>query len=772
MLMAEGEAVGRRKMTVRVSGVVQGVGFRPFTAALARRYSLSGYVQNGGGIVVIEAEGPRDALEGFLKELSYNPPRESKIERLEVSWESSSISPSGECPGFLILGSLPVQTGIAMPAPDIAVCLDCLREMNTLGNPRYHNPFISCTLCGPRFSIMERLPYDRENTAMSDFPLCSLCESQYQDPQDRRCHAQTVCCNDCGPRLFYRDQTGEISGQAALDAAISALKQGYIVAIKGIGGYHLACSPFDEAAVSRLRAVKGREGKPFAVMFPCLEEIVRRCRVSPEEKALLSSRERPIVLLEREKSDLCLNVTGSSLRIGAFLPYTPLQALILEQTGPLVMTSANVTSLPIIKDDDGMLRLFGESNGKIGGVLYHNRRILRRLDDSVAEIVDGKPRILRRARGYVPLPVELEASLPDGRVLAFGAQQKNTICLSKGKYFFVSTEIGDLDSEETLEFYRDTIKDMNDLLEIRPQTAACDLHPGYESTRMAKESGLPALQVQHHYAHIASVMAEESLTGKVIGVAFDGTGYGTDITVWGGEFLIAFPDGFERAGYLKPVFLFDSEESIRRGDMTAVCLLLQAGLIPPNDPSVPVLKAALENQIHTVVSSSMGRWFDGVSALLNICRYSDYEGRCAVELENAAAAYARQNALEPEPLPFTLAEENGIFMVDLFPALREIVKRQAAGDPPGLLALRFHKTVSRLVLEMCRLLRKAGGLHEVALSGGVFANRLLLDDVLAVLRKDGFRVYINRQVPPGDGGISLGQAYLCRHRENLPHKEA
>jgi hydrogenase maturation protein HypF len=568
--MAEKAAVKRRAYAT-VSGVVQGVGFRPFVAGAARRCGLYGFVRNDSGVVYIEAEGSEADIERFLEEVKNSPPRGSFIEKIEINW-AEALKDTPESHGFSIHESGEGSGGTVMPSPDISVCEDCLRELEEPENPRYRNPFVSCTLCGPRFSIMRRLPYDRENTSMGQFPLCELCKSQYEDAGDRRCHAQTVCCNNCGPELSYLSaETGfgvdvTLAGEAALMAAADALKNGEVIAVKGIGGFHFACSPFREDTVRRLRDLKGREEEPFAVMFPSLDEIKKNCLVSREEEELLTSREKPIVLLERTETDMAKGVYGSSRYMGSFLPYTPLQHLLLKETGPLVMTSANVSGLPIIKDDDEMLAFHNRilPQRPLGGILTNNRGIVRRLDDSVTAAVLGETQFFRRARGYVPLPITIPVPPEQAgsrAVIACGPQQKNTISLSARQYIYPSTEVGDLDRLETREVYRETVDDMKGMLNIRPELAVCDLHPGYYATQAAHASGLPVLPVQHHYAHIASVMAEAGLTESVIGVAFDGTGYGTDGTVWGGEFLIASPKEFRRAGCLKPVRLFGSDES-------------------------------------------------------------------------------------------------------------------------------------------------------------------------------------------------------------------
>ena len=743
------------KATVQISGVVQGVGFRPCLVRLAREYGITGFVKNECGHVFVEAYAPKNALLRFLEAIQERAPAASRIFRQEQ--EIHCLSNAEEPPlDFSILQSESRCGGIVTPSPDIATCDDCRRELFSPGNPRYRNAFISCTNCGPRYSILHAIPYDRGNTSMDIYPLCPLCAEEYQTPSNRRFHAQTVCCNDCGPILEYLDREGNARGDKALPEAIRALRGGNIVAVKGIGGYHFACDPYNNSAVAALRALKGRECKPFAAMFRDMEDIRAHCAISPEEETLLTSPARPIVLLLRVSDRLSPLVYRNSPYLGAFLPYTPLQHLLLQESGPLVMTSANLTSLPIIMEDRAILRFFSEHN-ELFGVLCHDRGILRRLDDSVAMVVRGKTHILRRARGYVPLPI----SCPSGgaELIACGSQDKNTVCLHKDGLLYPSGEIGDLDSVEMLCAYRRAVKDMRETLRITPQLAVCDIHPGYESSRYAKSMCIPVMETQHHHAHIASVMAEHGLTGSVIGVAFDGTGYGTDGTVWGGEFLIVSSASFRRATHLKPVLLLGSDNSVKQGWKTALCMLYDAGLEIPVDDRTQLVAAALQNDIHTIRSSSMGRVFDAVSAMLGICEESGYNGQCAIELEYAAMQYLLSGG-QAEPLPYSLKKMDETMVIDFAPCFRELYARLCQGDNAGMLALRFHRTVCRMVADACTMLRERYGIGDVALSGGVFQNRILLEETIPLLEELGFAVYINSQVPAGDGGLSLGQAYI------------
>jgi hydrogenase maturation protein HypF len=761
--MAAGEAV-TSVATLTIRGVVQGVGFRPFVARLARAYGLTGQVRNEGGQVRVIAYGEAGVLREFRKAVEENAPQASSIVSLGMRL---SVLPAGEtAPVAFVIARSSRAEGLSMPTPDIAVCGDCLRELAEEGNPRYRNPFISCTHCGPRFTILRGLPYDRQNTSMDRFPLCALCGAQYEDPDDRRCHAQTVCCNQCGPTLRWRgrEAAAKATGEAALESAVRALRAGGIVAIKGVGGYHLACDAMDSSAVSALRVLKGRESKPFAVMFRSMETLQEHCEADEPERALLIGPERPIVLLKRRAgSGIAKEVYGTSPNLGAFLPYAPLQALLLEEISPLVMTSANVTGLPIVIDDSEALR-FPAEHGQCEGVLYHDRAIVRRVDDSVAMAVNGQTVLLRRARGYVPLSIPFSGE-GGPKVLSLGAQQKSSICLSAGGQTYPSAEIGDLSSEETMAVYRETVGAMHALLNIVPDVAVCDLHPGYDSARFAAETGLPIMKVQHHFAHIASVLAETNRRGPVIGVAFDGTGYGPDGTVWGGEFLLTSATEYTRVGHIRAIPFLGGDASVRQGWKSAVCLLADAVMLrADDDPRYPALLAALGGGLNVIRSSSMGRVFDGVSSLLNICHDSGYEGQCAIELENAAAAAEPLNPLDS--FPFDLYKDaDGMLQIDHAPCVRALISRLDAGERKETLALCFHQTICRMIVEACLRLRERYGLRTVALSGGVFQNRILLTQTLRALESAGFEVLINRAVPPNDGGVSLGQAYIARHMQ-------
>ncbi len=753
------------KAVIRVSGIVQGVGFRPFVARLAEEYRLGGFVKNQSGHVLIEAVGNRPALDGFYRDLSERRPAGSYIAGIS---RELSLAAGEETSAFLILKSDEDEgdIGAIMPSPDIAICDDCLKELFTVGDPRYLNPFISCTNCGPRFSIVKKIPYDRDSTSMDIFPMCTLCASEYKSPKNRRFHAQTVCCNVCGPTLFYTGRDGVIKAADALNEAVAALNEGKIVAVKGIGGYHLACSPYRGDTVKALRALKGREQKPFAVMFPSLSSIKEHAEVNEKEAALLNASARPIVLLAGKPSRIVPDVYGNSRFMGAFLPYTPLHHLLLKETGPVVLTSANPSGLPIFKDDAEIFAFF-EANELISGVLWNDREIVRRLDDSVAAVVGGNASLIRRARGYVPFPAALPAFETSPPILSTGAQEKSTICLIKNGFAYVSAETGALDTREAVSVYESAIADMEQTLRIAPEVIACDLHPGYESTQYARKRGLPVIYVQHHFAHIASVMAEHGLEGSILGAAFDGTGYGTDKSIWGGEFILVQNGDFSRAGHLKPIRLFSSDESVRQAWKSALCYLFDAGLHEEAHAHAcgehfDLISSALGAGVNTILSSSMGRAFDAVSSVLNICHESGYDGQSAIELENAAARYQKENTASAAiPLPYSLFEDESGPVVDLSPAFTALCAEKKRGESTNKLAYRFHLTVCAFTLKVFRALREKTGIETVALSGGVFQNRLLTETLVPMLERERFKVYRNVAYPAGDGCIPLGQGYAA-----------
>lgn len=747
-----------KSIALRVYGIVQGVGFRPFTTKLAYKHGITGSVKNKGGLVEITASGNSRNLDAFTHELLTSPPVNSLI----VHHETAAI-PEIEYKEFTIEPSEDTH-GLVFISPDISVCEDCMRELSDKNNERYHHPFISCMSCGPRYSVIEDAPYDRDKTTMRDFEMCPMCEAEYCDRDDRRYHAQTISCHDCGPYLIFSKDRKSTERDKAFQSAVEALNEGGIIAVKGIGGYHLVCSPFDQNTVLRLRELKLREQKPFAVMFSDMNEIKALCKVSDVEEKLLSSPARPIVLLEKNDCTLAPSVCNKSRFVGAFLPYTPLQAMLIEKCGPLIMTSANISEEPIIREDEQMLSWQG-----LDGVLYNQRRISVSLDDSVVKSAGGKTQVIRRSRGYAPLPVIMKGfEGSGGNVFAAGGQLKASFCLTAGQFAYLSQHIGDLDNESCAEVYRNSYERMKRIFRIEPELAVCDMHPAYASTEFAKSLGLSVIEVQHHHAHIASVLAEYGIEGPVIGVSFDGTGYGTDGAVWGGEFLICKDGEFERAGHLKYIDSLGGDEGMKDAAKSAMFYLYSAGLENYiTDERWPVVKAAIENRINVYKNSSMGRLFDAVSAILGICEYNRFEGECAIDVENAAAE-ALQLLIKPKHMEFGIIESGGMLLADASPVLRRLVKTN--DEDKRAVALGFHNAVSDMTADMCAKIRDKSGINDIALSGGVFQNKVLLEDVLQKLKANGFTVYINECVPSNDGGISLGQAYIGM--KHLQRKES
>lgn len=762
-----GSIVSRR---IHITGIVQGVGFRPFVYNLATRLGLSGWVLNSSSGVEIEAVGPETVLDEFIARLRTDAPPLARIERITVTPLSSH---TGEGEGgwgagvraFRILHS-EARPGEFVPiSPDVAICEDCLRELFDPGDRRYRYPFINCTNCGPRFTIIRDIPYDRPNTTMAPFIMCPDCQAEYDDPTNRRFHAQPNACPVCGPRLEFRagPDAPPLYGEEALQAARAAIRAGQIVAVKGLGGFHLACDATADAPVARLRERKGRVDKPFAIMSFDLETVERYCEVNDAERALLTSRQRPIVLLRR-RADAPVSplVAPGNRYLGVMLPYTPLHYLLLEPAEgfpvALVMTSGNYSEEPIVTDNGEALRRLA---ALADAFLLHDREIHARCDDSVTRIVRGAELPIRRSRGYAPYPVHLP--FPVRPVLAVGAELKNTFCLTRERYAFLSQHIGDMENYETLRFFEDMVEQLQRTFRVEPEAVAHDMHPAYLATRYARglAGRLPLVPVQHHHAHIAACMAENGLLGDhpVIGVAFDGTGYGTDGAIWGGEFLIADYASFRRAAHLRYIPLPGGDAAIRRPYRVALAHLWAAGIpwdeaLPPVAAAAPSERAVLERQLarglNTVPTSSMGRLFDAVAALAGGRQEINYEAQAAIELEMQVA-----DGVE-EAYPFGGGEE-----VDPAPVIRAVVQDVGDGVPIGVVAARFHNGVAAMVRDVCLRLRSETGLNEVALSGGVFQNVTLLGKTVALLEEAGFTVYTHRLVPPNDAGISLGQAVIA-----------
>lgn len=733
-----------------VSGIVQGVGFRPLVYHIAKKHDIFGTVRNIGGLVEITVAQGDEKINGFMDELLNCDSGNQEITDIKVT-----ELPSEEFHDFTIIGSENNEE-ISLIPPDLPVCSKCQKELFNEQNRQYKNPFISCMACGPRYTIIEELPYDRHNTTMQDFIMCPACKEEYSSPENRRFHAQTVSCNDCGPRLlFYDNKIFRKSDDECILKAVKILKSGGIIAIKGIGGYHLACSPFIEESVLNLRKLKGREEKPFAVMFDSMDTIKEYCLVSKEEEKLLLSKERPIVLLYRKDKEMADSTTKGSIYCGTFLPYTPLQILLLKECRALIMTSANISDRPIIKDDKEVMKL---NSPYLDGILYNKRKIVRSVDDSVAKIIDGKVQLTRRSRGYVPYPVFLPGN-NKRKIFAAGSDLKAAFCLyDKGKAV-VSQHFGDLEERTVFDEYKKSYKDLTKLLKINPDLVLCDMHPNYFSLKFATSLDTEIIQVQHHHAHVASVIAENHLQGKVIGVAFDGTGYGTDGNVWGGEFLICEGAEFKRAAHLAYIPVLGGDSSMKDAARTAACFLLHTGLSDKiTDERKDVIEAAIKNNINTILTSSMGRLFDAVSSILGICDRNSYEGECAIKLEKAAVI-AKRNGNKPQKLSFDIIEKEDMITFDAGAILKSLIELKNDVDNSSL-ALGFHIAVADMIYHICEKIRESQNINTVALSGGVFQNTFLTEETLKLLRENKFDVYINQLVPANDGSISLGQTYI------------
>ncbi|MBC9713934.1 carbamoyltransferase HypF [Streptomyces sp. TRM66268-LWL] len=770
------------RVRLRVEGVVQGVGFRPFVHAIAVRHGLTGLVANDLGGVLIEAAGTAESLARFRQALEREAPPLSVIERISAQ----SVEPVG--PGeqtgdaFLIAASRSGTSVIAnvdshgrstsadvadasIP-PDIATCADCLRELFDPTDRRFRHPFINCTNCGPRFTVVRSLPYDRVRTTMAAFAMCAACESEYHDPSDRRFHAQPLCCPACGPTLRLVDAaTGRaLPGDPVAEAA-EMLRAGRVLAVKGLGGYHLAVDSVNEPAVRLLRSRKRREEKPFAVMVPDTSTARRLCEVEDTGLGLLRSVRAPIVLLPRRAgAGLAASVAPGCRDLGLMLPYTPLHHLLCAQLArPYVLTSGNLFDEPIAYDEaDALRRLAGIADA----FLTHDRPIHARADDSVVRVVTGGAHLVRRARGHAPEPLAL-LSPAQRPVLACGAQLKSTFCLARGRRAVVSPHVGDLKHPDALRSFTDGVAHHRRLFGIDPEVIAHDLHPEYLSTKYAHDLadtwGAELVGVQHHHAHIASCLVDNGVRGPVIGVAFDGLGYGSDHTLWGGEFLVADLTGFRRAGHFTPVPLPGGEAAVREPWRMAVVYLDACGdgrgdglaVRRRNADRWEEVRAVARSGVHAPPTSSVGRLFDAVAALLDLRDAVSYEGQAAVELERCA---------DPSVTGAYVARVRADGLVHGTDLVREVVADVRAGTPNEVIAARFHNGVAHAVLDGCCGLRETTGLELVALSGGVFQNALLLDRTTDLLRRHGFRVLTHRHIPPNDGGISLGQAAVAAAR--------
>jgi hydrogenase maturation protein HypF len=748
---------------ILISGIVQGVGFRPFVYTQAVKNQLKGWVRNTSAGVEIEVDGPLESIEQFIQSFKTDLPPLARIDSFSVeACQPDSFT------NFEIIASQ-VQPGDFIPvSPDMTICPDCQRELFTPTDRRYRYPFINCTNCGPRFTIIKDIPYDRPMTTMAGFPLCPECQQEYHNPLDRRFHAQPVACPVCGPQVtFIADNYMESTGEDAIQTARRSLKEGKILAVKGLGGYHLACDAFNPIAVDELRRRKKRSDKPFALMAFDLSTIQKYCWVSEEEKKLLLSPQRPIVLLEQKPdSTISKEVAPQQHTIGVMIAYTPLHLLLLEPAPGfpdlLVMTSGNLSEEPIAyRDEDARQRLFSLADA----YLTHNRPIHMRVDDSVSRIIQGKPYLSRRARGYAPDPILLPVSMPP--ILAVGAELKNTFCLTRDHYAFVSHYIGDLENHETLISFEQGIEHYQHLFKITPQIIACDMHPDYLATQYAQNlvkthSELKLVSIQHHHAHLAACAADNNLAPHepVIGLIFDGTGMGTDGHIWGGEVLVGNALGYQRFYHLKYAPLPGGSLAIHKPARMMLSYLFSTGLdwelsLPPVSYLCASERTALHSQIklgiNSPLTSSMGRLFDAVSSLLGIRHKINYEGQAAIEME------ALIDADEKGYTEFNVEKD----LIDPTPVFSSLISGLASGVSPARLSAHFHNSVIHLCMTLCQSLRSQTAINTVVLSGGVFQNKYLLENTIRELEKQNFIVLHHHRLPTNDGGISFGQAVIA-----------
>ena len=786
---------------IRVYGIVQGVGFRPTVSRHATTCNIHGSVSNKGPYVEIFAQAPEAQVDRFVTMIREQSPKRAAI--LKINTEDVKEEEYGKFNDFQIIESEKTK-GEIFVSPDIAICEECKKEMYDPKDRRYLHPFINCTCCGPRLTILDALPYDRERTSMKEFPMCPDCASEYEDPATRRYDAQPVCCNDCGPEVYLIGR--EERGREAITYARKTIAGGGIVAIKGIGGFHLCCDASNETAVRKLRQLKRRPMKPFAVMAKNLEAVRKECEVSAEQTRILDGHQKPILLLDKKKEAkiLCPSVAPGNPKVGVMLPYAPVQLLIftyddgIEMPEFLVMTSGNTSGAPICRDDQ---EAEAELSGFCDCMLSHDRKIRIRADDSVMDFYEDRPYMIRRSRGYAPLPFMVSTPYR-GQVLAIGGELKNSFCIGVDNRFYPSPYVGDLEDLRTVKALRETVGRMETLLEVEPEIVCCDMHPKYNSVMVAEELGLPVVKVQHHYAHILSCMAENDCAEQVIGVSFDGTGYGTDGTIWGGEILLSDLDGFTRVGSVMPFLQVGGDASSKEGWRIAVSLIYgmtgdrkkaaeiteKLELCTKQEANVQFTMA--DRKINAVISTSAGRLFDGVSAMLGIRRKSTFEGEASMALEFAAEEYretmlekSKQQIQETEKYGYdkedtdtlsrneNLSETEEIKRMDdkLISAgdrlllnteslIKEILNRQLNGEDPGKLAYFFHREIACQITAACVKIRELSGCNKAALSGGVFQNRLLLELTDHMLLEQGFEVLKHQLLPPNDGGIALGQA--------------
>ena len=752
------------RLRIAIQGAVQGVGFRPFIFRLSKELKLAGWVLNSSQGVFIEVEGSKAILDRFILRIQSEKPDPAYIQ----SFEASFLDIVGY-ERFIIKESRDEGVKTVLVLPDIATCPACLADISDHNNRRFQYPFTNCTLCGPRYSIIQSLPYDRAQTTMSSFEMCPSCAEEYQNPEDRRFHAQPNACPDCGPQLAAWDQQGDVleNGHDALILSVQQLQAGKIVALKGIGGFQLLVAADNAEAVERLRKRKKRNEKPFAVMIGSVAEIKQVCRVNAFEERLLCSAEAPIVILDRldasDGSCVAETVAPGNPTLGVMLPYTPLHHILMSQMKrAIVATSGNISDEPICIDEAEALKKLSDIADLF---LVHDRPIARHVDDSVVRMVKGREMMMRRSRGYAPMPITLKQESSD--ILAVGAHQKNSIALQIGKNAFVSQHIGDLETEESIVSFQQAITSLCQLYDAKPDLIVCDQHPDYISTRYAESSDIPMKQIQHHHAHVGACMAENQLEGPVLGIAWDGTGYGPDQTIWGGEFLLMRDQSYERVISLRPFSLPGSSKAVKEPRRSAVGVLFEIfGKSVLDMSHLPLIRSYGEKELQLLVgmlqtrfnspqTSSIGRLFDAVASIIDLCQTISFEGQAAMELE-----FATHGLSEEVHYSCSLSDT-----VDWAPMISELLDDIGNGVDAGQMALKFHNFLVEMIVQVAKMV----GVEKVALSGGCFQNRYLTERSIDRLEMEGFRPYWHQRLPPNDGGISVGQLFVAGQKKQGEH---
>lgn len=752
----------QKRVFIKVEGIVQGVGFRPFVYNLAKSNQLNGWVNNNSEGVYIDIEGRHEKIKTFITTLKDAPPPLSRIEDIHIEYRELE-----HYSDFTIRVSERREERITLISPDMSICDDCIQDISDPNNSKYRYAFTNCTNCGPRFSIIQSIPYDRDKTTMKSFQMCESCLHEYHNPMDRRFHAQPNACSSCGPHLWVTDATGTpLMVEDPLLWTQDQLSKGKIFAIKGLTGFHLVCDALNETAVQKLRDRKKRPHKPFAVMAKDLEAVKQYCFLDAVEEAVLTGNRKPIVLLKQLAHDgVPKNIAPNQKTLGVMLPYTPIHHLLFnEELTLLVMTSANITGLPLEYENESALQ---HLSSIVDFFLLHNRDIYTPVDDSVVKVVKNEVRMLRRARGYAPEPLRIKNI---NGILALGPTMKNTFCISKGDFLFPSQHIGDLENLETVLHYERNIAHFQNIFDFKPTCVVSDNHPDYATTSFAEKLPYPQIKVQHHHAHIASCMLENAITDPVIGISFDGTGYGLDGTIWGGEFLVCDYESFMRSAHLSYISLPGGESAVREPWRMAVSYIyeslrhsLTVSEIEDSlcqlygNKAIPVMKLIMKD-VNCIPTSSMGRFFDAVSSLIGICHSITYEGQASMELE------AVLESSETASYPYTIEKSIPTYIIHTDRIIRGILDDTKTGYDKGVMSAKFHNTIIHFSSEICSLLRKDTGINKVALSGGVFQNNFLLEKLSNVLETNHFQVYTHKMIPSNDGGISIGQMAIANKR--------